>query len=528
VRVIGVLVSGVRAKAVMIGILLVAASCRGGEDSAREAAIDDVRPQSWTHVEGRCPAAVEGAVFATSGTGCGGDASFDGFQTYLPAILQDVATDAAPCPGIATGQSCYRMWYVGNNDPGDGELRRIGYAVSPDGVAWTRVPGPATDGSILDPGPAGSFDEYGLSSPTVIRDGDVFKMWYVGLGPKNSIQGIGLATSTDGLTWRRVEGPAKGGAVLRESGEDGRFDEHQIITSVVIKDQATEAAPCGAVATGQSCYRMWYEGVDTDDYYRYRIGYATSPDGVAWTKVPGPDPSGAVVGLGPKDGFESKGVGVPNVIKDGALYQMWYEAFNGQRFRIGHVASTDGVHWTRAEPNGPVLAGGDDPGTYKKDDVWTATVLKDGDGYRMWYSVSSKPKSDRLGLASMEPGTSLGDLAATDAAGDLTVGFTTSAAIPAGGSVLVTLAPGVALTGASLGPTSGFGAGATADVEPAVTDGAAQGVARDAVVVRVPQAAPPGPKTMTIRAAPTTGSGSIVVQTFGDLGVLERGTTSLH
>jgi hypothetical protein len=175
-----------------------------------------------------------------------------------------------------------------------------------------------------------------------------------------------------------------------------------------------------------------------------------------------------------------------------------------------------------------VLAGADDPGTYKKDDVWTATVLKDGDGYRMWYSVSSKPKSDRVGLASMEPGATLSDVAVTTAAaGDLTVGFTTTAPIPAGGSVLVTLPPGAALDGASLEPTSGFGAGATVDVEPAVTDGAAQGVAREAVVVRVPQACPPGPKTMTIRAAPTTGSGSIVVQTFGDLGVLERGTTSL-
>jgi hypothetical protein len=128
----------------------------------------------------------------------------------------------------------------------------------------------------------------------------------------------------------------------------------------------------------------------------------------------------------------------------------------------------------------------------------------------------------------MEPGATLADLAVTTAAaGDLAVGFTTTAPIPAGGSVLVTLPPGVALDGASLEPTSGFGTGATVEVEPAVTDGVAQGVAREAVVVRVPRAAPPGPKTMTIRAAPTTGSGSIVVQTFGDLGVLERGTTSL-
>ena len=524
--------SGVRVSRVWAAVAVVvtvSASCGGSDDGAHEAAIDQVRPESWVHVAGGCPDDVEGAVFATSGTGCGGvAATFDGFQTYLPAIVQDVASAAAPCPGIAAGQTCYRMWYVGNNDPDDGELRRIGYAVSPDGVEWARVPGPAADGSVLDPGPKGDFDEYGLSSPTVIKDGDVYKMWYVGLGPKNSIQGIGLATSSDGSTWQRVRGSAEGGAVLRESGEDGRFDEHQIITSVVIKDQASDAAPCASVAAGDPCYRMWYEGVDTDDYYRYRIGYATSPDGVAWTKVPGSDPSGAVVGLGPKDGFESKGVGVPNVIKDGALFQMWYEAFNGHRFRIGHVTSTDGVTWTRADPNGPVLTGADDPGSYEKDDVWTATVLKDGDGYRMWYSVSSKPKSDRVGLASMEPGGVLADVAATGGStGELTVGFTTTTAIPAGGSVLVTLPAGIDLLDVALDADSGFGPAAVADVEPAVTDAVARGVARDAVVVRLAEASPPGPKAMTIRAAPTTGSGSIVVQTFDDLGVLDRGTTSL-
>ena len=502
---------------------LVAAGCSGGDDGPAE---PEVRPQSWQHVPGSCPEAVEGAVFARSGDGCGGpDASFDGFQTYLPSVVKDAATAEAPCGDVAMGETCYRMWYVGNNDPDDGELRRVGYAVSPDGVTWTRIPGGGEDGSVLDPGPSGSFDEYGHSAPSVIRDGDHYTMWYTGLGEDNAIQGIGMATSTDGVTWERVPGTEEGGAVLRESGEDGRFDEHEIITANVLKDVVTEELPCEDAAVGEPCYRMWFEGIDTDDYYRYRVGYATSPDGVSWTKVDGADESGAVLGLGPKGTFESKGVGVPNVIKDGAIFQMWYEAFDGKRYSIGHATSPDGITWTRAEPNGPALIGADDPGTFDDDYVWTGTVVKEADSYRMWYSVSSKPDSNRLGLALLEPGAPLGSLQATAAGDELIVDLATAVPIPAGGSLLVTLPSGMAVE--EVTGTSGFPADAAATVEAAITDADAQGVSRDAVLVRLGTEAPPGPKTLTVRADTATAGGTAIVQTFAAARVLERGTAEI-
>jgi hypothetical protein len=509
--------------AVTIVTVLVAAGCSGGDDGPAQ---PEVRPQAWQHVAGTCPPAVEGAVFARSGDGCGGpDASFDVFQTYLPSIVRDTATAEAPCGDVALGEACYRMWYVGNTDPDDGELRRIGYAVSPDGVTWTRIPGGGADGSVLDPGPEGSFDDNGHSAPTVIRDGDHYAMWYTGLGEDNAVQGLGMATSTDGVTWERVAGTEEGGAVLRETGEDGRFDEHQIITSTVLKDLATADLPCAGVEAGEPCYRMWFEGVDTDDYYRYRIGYATSPDGVAWTKIDGADPSGAVFGLGPKGSFESKGVGVPNVIKDGALFQMWYEAFDGKRYSIGHATSPDGITWTRAEPNGPALIGADDPGTYEDDYIWTGTVVKEGDHYRMWYSVSSKPDSNRLGLALLEPGAPLGRLQATATGDELVVDLETAVSIPAGGSLLVTLPAGVTVD--EVTATSGFPTDAAASVEAAVTDADAQGVARDAVLVRIGSEAAPGPKSLTVRADAATRSGTAIVQTFAAPRVLERGTAEI-
>jgi hypothetical protein len=506
----------------------VALTACGSTSSTSTATTSGVRHQDWVHVPGTCGPEVEGAVFSRSKEACGGAGStFDSKQIYISALLADVATDAAPCPGIATGSPCYRMWYVGNDEKDD---RRIGYAVSPDGVTWARVPGPAPDGSVLEvgaAGAAGAFDSFGVSAPTVVKDGDTFRMWYTGLGKGNAIQGVGLATSTDGLHWTRVPGPDKGGAVLRESKVKGTFDQDELITAHVIKDVSTDAAPCPGVATGNTCYRMWYEGVDKVDYYRYHVGYAVSPDGVAWTKVKGNDPSGAVLSLGGKGEFDEKGVGVPYVVKDGALFHLWYEAVDAHStYTIGHAVSADGSTWARQAPNTPALTGADDPGTYKEDSVWTASVLKTGDTYRMWYTVSDKPNSQRFGPAQMVPGSALASVSAMAAGSATKIAFTTTEPIPAGGSVLVTLPP--ERSGASLAveASEGFGA-STAAVEPtAVTDASALGVARAAVVVRVTDAVAPGPKSITL-TVPSGPAGPVTVQTFDQQEVLEHGTSTL-
>jgi hypothetical protein len=264
---------------------------------------------------------------------------------------------------------------------------------------------------------------------------------------------------------------------------------------------------------------MWYEGVDTSDGYVYRVGYATSPDGVAWTKVPGADPTGAVLGLGAKGAFDDSGVGVPNVIKDGALYRMWYEAFGNPTYVIGYATSPDGVQWTRGDAAAPALAGADDPATFDPDDVWTATVVRQGSSYDMWYTVASKPESQRFGLARLQPGAEMAG-AMVDADG--TLRFTTAVPVPVGGSVLV-VPLGVDVE--SVGTIEGFGDGATAELDPsAVTDAAARGVARPAIVIRSDQEIPAGPKSIVLELGSPSGavSPSLVVQTFDAFDTLEH------
>ncbi|WP_026369853.1 hypothetical protein [Kallotenue papyrolyticum] len=483
--------------------------------------------QPWTHIPGACDSSLAGAVLALGGTGCGGaGTTFDTQQIYAPSILKDVASTGAPCPGIADGSTCYRMWYVGNDANG---TSRIGYAVSPDGRQWTRVPGTQAGGSVLSAGPANRFDSQGVGYLTVMKDGSTFKMWYVGYDG-TYIGGIGYATSTDGRQWTRRTGPLAGSAVLRASGVNGTFDRDAVNTPYVIKDRASAAAPCPGIANGSTCYRMWYEGVNNESGYIFRIGYATSANGVNWTRVAGSGAGGSVVDRAVFGNFDEASVGVPMVLKDGALYRMWYEAkdFNGT-FSLGHLTSTNGVNWARPTPNVPVWRGSDDPGVFTPDNVWASDFVKDGLTYRMWYSVSTQPDAQRIGYASAVFGAPLNDLSVQRAGNQYAVSFTTTQQIPAGGSVLLTLPPNIAASEITVGALTGFGSGATFSVDrAAISDASAFRTTRAALLIRLSTAVPAGPKTVRFNLATLpTNPTLLLVQTFDTREVLEQGSIDL-
>ncbi|MGQ9829574.1 MAG: LamG-like jellyroll fold domain-containing protein [Roseiflexus sp.] len=499
--------------AVTFGVLLVLIALT--VPSVSQATVPNRQP--WFHTPGTCGPALEGAVFGRSGDNCGGGGTtFDVNAVEGPVILRDIATPAAPCPGIAEGATCYRMWYTGFDSGG---VRRIGYAVSPDGTTWTRVPGTAGSGAVLGLGPAGNFDSAGVSFPYVVRNGATFEMWYNGFN--GSVFTIGFATSTDGANWTRVAGPLAQGAVLRPTGA-ATFDQSIVAAPSVIRDEASAQLPCENGRTTGICYRMWYQGTDAANVFR--IGYALSPDGINWTRAAG---GNAVLGTGAGGAWDAGSVGAPVVVKDGALFRMWYNS-QASNQSIGHVVSTDGVAWVRPEPDQAVYRGADDPGTLSPDNVWTPFVIKEGASFRMWYTISSRPNAVRIGHATMTPGTLLPAPGLTRNLDEYTLALTTQA-IPPGGSVLLTLPATIPFTEVTAGATGGFGTNATFAVEAAaLTDAAAQGTARSALVIRLPDGAPAGPKTITFTLAnPPVSVALMTVQTFDIREVLEYATVDL-
>ncbi|MBL8046032.1 MAG: hypothetical protein JNL09_05800 [Anaerolineales bacterium] len=482
--------------------------------------------QVWAHVAGNCAVGLKGAVLGLAGSNCGGSGTtFDTQQIYSPFVMKDTASVAAPCAGILNGETCYRLWYVGESAGG---TPRLGYAVSANGVNWTRVAGNETGGSVLDVGTSGQFDSAGATYFSVLKDGGTFKMWYTGYTDLNGLsEGIGYATSTDGVNWAKVSGPLAGGAVLRGSGVPNTFDRDETYVPYVIKDVASAEAPCAGIPNGNECYRMWYEGANTSGGYKFLIGYAVSADGLNWIRVPGSAPGQEVFGSG--DGFDNNSVGIAVVVKEGAFFRMWYEAKDfSDNFTIGHVVSTDGINWERPTPNVAVFTGADDPGTLSPDLIWNHAVLKEGNTYRLWYAHTTRPTSQRISLAQMTPGAALSGLEVSLSGNTYTLSFTTTQNIPAGGSVLLTFDETLPFGDVTVGSVSGFESAVLEKNNSAITDAAAQNVARGALFVRLTSAVAAGPKTISFSlAAPPSAASPLLLQTFDEREVLEYGAVDL-
>ncbi len=291
-------------------------------------------------------------------------------------------------PSVVQDGDTLRMWYGGFVSLGDPSTVAIGYAWSLDGVNWTKHPG-----NPVMTGRPGEWDDPGVSGQIVIQDGDTFRMWYLGGGCPDDGD-IGYATSTDGLTWERFDSPVMvhgppgewntdflaPGGVIKDGGlfkmwfvsgtgticgaspstaaSIGYATSPDGVTWTLYDDQATtdppyqfsdpvlEHGPLGAwdynysispyVLPTNTGYEMWYSGWVFGE--GQDMGYATSPDGIAWTKH---ENNPVLIAPG-----WSTGVLYPSVFREGDTYRMWFQGWqSGFGASIGYATapSTTGV-----------------------------------------------------------------------------------------------------------------------------------------------------------------------------------------
>lgn len=127
----------------------------------------------------------------------------------------------------------------------------------------------------------------------------------------------------------------------------------------------------GFVMYDEDMWKMWFSALD---HVNIRIMYATSPDGLTWTK------KGVVVDLGAPGEYDDEYAAVPSVLRnDEGTYEMWYtgQSSISWGWKILYATSNDGVNWQK---HGLVYAR---PGA----GIGHPCVLVDESGfYRMWYS----------------------------------------------------------------------------------------------------------------------------------------------
>ena len=128
-------------------------------------------------------------------------------------------------------------------------------------------------------------------------------------------------------------------------------------------------------------FRMWYIGGHSGST---AIGYATSLDGVSWTKYPSP-----VLTHGPPGSFDSTQLGLGSVVqKNESFFIMWYQGSNHVSFTngaIGVATSQDGINWVKYDGN-PVLR------STTVDQLVLASpyVVRLNNTYNMWYTGKSQ------------------------------------------------------------------------------------------------------------------------------------------
>jgi predicted GH43/DUF377 family glycosyl hydrolase len=213
-----------------------------------------------------------------------------------PGTFDDSGVNASSIINVGGRKFLYYIgWQRAERVP---YLLFTGLAVSDDGTHFEKV----SAAPILDRTDAEPFLR---SAPCVIREGELFRVWYVSALGWIDVRGVSYPTyvirfadSTDGVEWR-------GNDHICINFEN--LDEFGFGRPWVIKDADR--------------YRMWYSIRSRSA--PYRMGYAESPDGINWTR------RDELIGIERSEsGWDSEMVCYPCVVDAKGRRYMFY---NGNR-----------------------------------------------------------------------------------------------------------------------------------------------------------------------------------------------------
>jgi predicted GH43/DUF377 family glycosyl hydrolase len=250
----------------------------------------------------------------------------------------------------------YRMWFSWR------PKQSIALVESKDGLAWGK---PIV---VLGPNRASGWEDE-VNRPVVIQAGGLYRMWYTGQARGKSW--IGHATSSDGKTWKR----ASARPVL---AAEKAWEKVAVMCPHVLQEK-------------DGLYRMWYSA--GEQYEPDAIGYATSTDGLKWTK----HGSNPVFRPEPKNRWERDRVTGCQVVQQKGWHLMFYIGFaDKHQARIGLARSRDGVSNWQRHPANPIIRPG--KGKWDGDAVYKPYALFDGKRWLLWYN-GRKGGLEQIGVA---------------------------------------------------------------------------------------------------------------------------------
>jgi hypothetical protein len=226
---------------------------------------------------------------------------------------------------VLQSRSVVRVYYTTLDDNQFGQ----GAWVDLDAANPTRILGHSS-GPVLRLGEVGDFDDSGANPFSVVSFGGRRLMFYQG--------------------WQRtLRAPYMIFTGLAVEGADGRFTKHACVPILDRTDEEPHIRAAPFVLAEGGRLRMWYVSSSHwinrggELHYLVDIRHAVSPDGICWTADPHPC-------LTPDKARGEYALGRPSVLIDGNRYRMWYSVrSHHEPYRIGYAESADGLAWTRMD-----------------------------------------------------------------------------------------------------------------------------------------------------------------------------------
>jgi hypothetical protein len=182
---------------------------------------------------------------------------------------------------------------------------------------------------VLAPGPLGYFDDHGIYPSSIVQHHGRLWMYTIGWNPgvvsPLFYASIGLAVSDDGgVSFQRVSHAP----ILSRSDYDPC-----LVTSPYVQIEG-------------NTWRMWYvsgfrwEQTESGLKSYYHIKYAQSVDGIHWERE-------GKVAIDLRQGESN--IARTCVLKVENGYEAWYSYQQGSGYRIGFATSEDGLDWNRQD-----------------------------------------------------------------------------------------------------------------------------------------------------------------------------------
>jgi len=188
----------------------------------------------------------------------------------------------------------------------------------------------ADEKPVLLPSPqAEDWDAKQVLAPHVLRTDAGYVMYYSGVGT-NGVQQIGMATSSDGITWTKYDDPTTINARYTESepvfqpGSQGEWDSGWVHQPRVF--QTSDG------------WVMIYRGTRDKNGFVMKLGLATSPDGVHWER------SALNPLLKPADVSGAQYFWFTNVVRKDDAYYLFLEVDKKESTEIYLALHTGEIH----------------------------------------------------------------------------------------------------------------------------------------------------------------------------------------